>query len=271
MKKVKTNDVAPGIRQPLGAVSVAHIQQGFTEALEALVRGVIQDYQGVVLLHGAVVSKAGQNFSCTAGAAYHAGEVFPVLAGSFIAPSGQIGVWKVQETFLASDPVTFTDLVPRNVHAIRTLVLEPGVAGSGLANWDGTQTYTALLGLESFALKFQEEAVELDLGQGFQVAPYPSAKFHKNTVGLVSLSGVRGNSSGNLYSSQPFIIGTLPPEYSPFEDMVFPTTSLDGLIFVLVHVKANGQVLFDTSKSTGSHSQDLVVSLSGISFVAAQV
>lgn len=248
----------------MGKRSVEHLQQGFAEALEALARGVIGGHAGVVILHGAEVSRNGQDFTVTAGAAFYQGEIYLVPAAAFTAPAGQVGVWKVREVFAGGDPVMFTDFQLRNVHAVRTLELEAGAAGSGVADYADVKTYLGLLGLDRFALAEQAEPMLLSYDHGSDYGSWPAAKYRRDSLGTVHLSGVRNLQPFGVFPLTTVRIATLPLGFRPAEVVMFLSRSLDGQLYrILVH--PDGEVRL-TMETAVDNQTEVRISLSGMSF-----
>src|SRR4051812_4140251 len=122
MKKVDTQYIVSAVRK-LGATkaTIDHMQEGFTEALAAIVRGVCNDTTDPVILYGCVNSGTGLDFNFSAGAILLDGEYYDVDAATFTAPGGQTAVLTLVTTYRASDPALYSDGSHLDTHSIRKL------------------------------------------------------------------------------------------------------------------------------------------------------
>lgn len=224
MKKVQLNGISEGVRYPLTTLFAQHIQEAYAEIVDALVKGLIEDPSKLTILNGCVIGGASPNFTVSAGAAYYQGEIFLVDAGTVNVPSGQTLVWRIEESYAAGDPVTFSDNIPRNAHLIRKMKLVAGASGSGVEDNAEAMRLDVLAKIEQLqsdkADVVQEPWKDLVLGSGIITHtsatyghPIPNAGYMKDTLGFVHLRGVI-----QATISEPndwYLVATLPEGYRP--------------------------------------------------------
>ncbi len=133
MNKIITTDILdPNIQQPFTGKSLDFLQNSTKEQSAAFARGMIGDtYDSAVayILHG--VNTYGTN-QYKEGYIFWAGEVFYCPGKASITAFVNVPVLTLTVANGATaDPVTFSDLVSRNVHNVRTLVMSDAVAASG--------------------------------------------------------------------------------------------------------------------------------------------
>lgn len=263
MKKVQLNNISEGVRYPLTTLFAQHIQEAYTEIVDALVKGLIEDPSKLTILHGCAIGGASPNYTVSAGAAYYQGEVFLVDAGTVNVPSGQTLVWRIEESYAAGDPVTFSDNIPRNAHLIRKMKLVAGASGSGVADNAEVKQLNILKSIldldNAKANKQQSEWINMP-----GVNPHPSAIFGqdpnsipppaymKDEMGFVHLRSVAEVSGiGNIF--------TLPVGYRPentYNIGVLPGGNSSTKIW------PDGRIVVDTDRAW--------FVMDGITFKAAQ-
>lgn len=115
-----------------------HLQKAYKEAIDALARAVIKDYDNTkcYILYGCVATGTNPGArTFTAGAVYYAGEVYLVPAASFTTTGSDVAVANITEAFNTTDYSVDPQTTPNgnsiSLHVIRTVVLTAGVAGSG--------------------------------------------------------------------------------------------------------------------------------------------
>jgi hypothetical protein len=149
MRKLDTSAVTTTVGLPLKAGSLVHLQLAYQEAISALgqaLAGSAYNPGKVYVLSGCVNSGSGNNYNISAGSIFYNGEVYLVDAASFTISGANVAVGVVPNpptvttglTYFSdviADPVQFTDGVNRNVHQIRKCVIQPGLSGSGAANF----------------------------------------------------------------------------------------------------------------------------------------
>lgn len=142
MRKLDVSAVTDSVGLPVKGGTLVHLQYAYQEALAALGKGLVgaaYDENKVYVLNGCVNTGVGSNYEISAGAVYFNGEVFLVDAVSFSISGAQVAVAVIDTSYFAdstADPVEFTDGVLRNIHEIRKVVLQPGLNGSGIANYN---------------------------------------------------------------------------------------------------------------------------------------
>lgn len=136
MKKLTANDfISNSSGFPIKGGTWDFIQEAHQETTAAIVDGLLQGSTADTILYGCEYSDDGVNYTVTAGAIYHSGEVFLVDAvGSTALPTGSdLVIYKLvttQFTDATADPVTYTDAVTYNVHDIRKIVIGTGTSGT---------------------------------------------------------------------------------------------------------------------------------------------
>jgi hypothetical protein len=142
MNQIYTGYVnSPLTNQPLTGPSIAFLQSATTEVIAAIVQNIIQSdtvsFTTPYALYGCKkTSLGGGNYSYTAGYIFYKGEIFSFPGISSIAiPDTDVVKITITNDPIA-DPIKFTDLVFRNVHNHRTLVLSDGLSGSGDFNFN---------------------------------------------------------------------------------------------------------------------------------------
>lgn len=144
MKKILTDNIVANLRgQRFSSASLTHLMSAYEEGLQAILSALHCDPAEITILSGAVVTEDGQDYEVSAGWAAYQGEIFQIDVNAFTAPGGEVAVWVIEETYLASDPVKFDDGNEFNVNQIRKLKLQSGVAGSGLKDWNDVDTPNA--------------------------------------------------------------------------------------------------------------------------------
>lgn len=118
-----------------------HLQKAYIEAIDALARVVIKDYDPtkVYILYGCVNSTTAPIYTITAGAVYYAGEVYLVDAVTFTSTGANVAVATIattnNTTDYSADPCEFSDGSLENVHNIRKVVIATGTAGTGISDF----------------------------------------------------------------------------------------------------------------------------------------
>lgn len=146
MKKIDTSNIALGVRrQGFTKGSLDHLQEGISESLTDLIKGLTSQTASVVALFGVVNSGSGLNYNISAGSLFYNGEDYtiPVFVGT--ASAGQVPVLSIVSTPRAGDPVKFSDGNSFNVNLIRTMQWSFGASGSGLSDYLALQRLSNLL------------------------------------------------------------------------------------------------------------------------------
>jgi hypothetical protein len=169
MKKVLTSSITSTVAMPIKSGTLSHLQAAYQEALDAIAKNLIPNYQAntVYILAGCKNTGSGLSYIISSGALYYNGEVYLVDSATFTASSGQVAVASVATSYLSAanaDPVEFTDGVSRNVHEIKKVALASGVSGSGIADFsDFKATSIALVNDQqgalpsSYTVKFDQD------------------------------------------------------------------------------------------------------------------
>lgn len=141
MRKLDVSAVTSSIGLPVKSGTLSHVQLAYQEALGELgkaMAGTGYVTNKAYILNGCANSGSGSNYIISTGSLFYNGEVFLVDAATFTISGPNVAVGVIATTFFAdtvADPVEFTDGVLRNIHQIRKIVLQPGLSGSGAANF----------------------------------------------------------------------------------------------------------------------------------------
>lgn len=141
MKRLITTAISGSVGMPLKSGLLDHIQSAYFEAIAEVGKcliGFTYDTTKVYILSGLVNSGTFPNYNITSGAVFFNGEVYLVPAASFTITNPNVAVGVITTSYFAgvnADPVQFTDGNPRNVCEIRRIIIQPGLSGSGSANF----------------------------------------------------------------------------------------------------------------------------------------
>ena len=153
MKKVLSNNIATGVRQPYTQVTHEWYNDMITEASNALAQMCIgENSTDFIVLYGCNNSNA-PNANISAGAIFYNGEIY--LCPAFVDASitNDI-VGTITTAYDSLDPVLFSDGNSFNVHQVKTIVWSDAASGSGdidfadLKFMPFAQYYTPTLGTE---------------------------------------------------------------------------------------------------------------------------
>ena len=125
------------VGQPIPVRSILHIQQAYTEIVNALFLGLYTYTTGdVIILNGCVMTGTDPGArTMTAGAIYYNGEIYLVPAASFSTTGLQIPVWTINTSFSGAQ-IVFTDGTARSVQQVIQFVLVAGaVGGAGVTGY----------------------------------------------------------------------------------------------------------------------------------------
>lgn len=140
MKKIETTNIAALAKAPFLKATHDQYTETIQETTAAIVTGLIGSYTtgDVIILHGCVVvANIPGTSTVTAGAIYYNGEIYQVDANASILSPANTLVWNTATTYRSGDPVQWSDLTTRNLHAEVKFVLSNAVSGSGIANYNG--------------------------------------------------------------------------------------------------------------------------------------
>lgn len=144
MKKLDESFTTGSEGQPALAASFNHIQQSYTEIIDALMKTLKSDQTDPMLMYGCVNTGSGLNYIISAGAIYYNGEIFLVDAVTFTAPGGQVAVANLVTTFASVDPILFKSGATHSIHQIRKVVFAAGAANSGNLTTTSKSNYSIL-------------------------------------------------------------------------------------------------------------------------------
>lgn len=142
MKKLNLSAVTTLIGFPVKKGTWDFLQSSYTEVLNELILGLIRERYGnyssstTFVLFGCEATNLGASTQFSGGAIFKNGEVYILPTQIVTNPAGAnvfiVNLLVTQYTSgTEADPVTFTDLIARNVHDIRTAVYSTGASGSG--------------------------------------------------------------------------------------------------------------------------------------------
>lgn len=135
-KILNVTPITDAARFPIKKGTLQFLQDAHKDSLAHTLIGLIgAGYDGLTpyVLYGCENSGSGLSYNITGGAIFFLGELYGVDAAAFTSPGGQVAVLNVAVTQYTTDadPVTFTDASIKNVHNIRAIAIQSGVAGSG--------------------------------------------------------------------------------------------------------------------------------------------
>lgn len=144
MNKLDTSAVSNTVGMPIKGKTLSFLMDGAQKAIECVAAGYIggANYDPSIpyILWGCEPSGTDPGGrTITDGAILFNGEVFEVDEANFNTAGSQVAVGTITTTFYAvdgADPVMFTDLQARQVHQIRKVVFDAGLAGSGDFNYN---------------------------------------------------------------------------------------------------------------------------------------
>jgi hypothetical protein len=153
MKKVLSNNIATGVRQPYTKVTHEWYNAMRTEAANALARmSVGSSTTDFIILFGCDNTNE-PNADISAGAIFYNGEIY--LCPAFVDASiTNAIVGTITTTYDASDPVLFSDGNSYNVHEDKIIVWSDAASGTGDVDFDDlvfpfkVRSYTPTMGTE---------------------------------------------------------------------------------------------------------------------------
>lgn len=134
--KILTNSIVdPNAQQPFTGPSLAFLQDWNANALSAFFRALIGDGNygpGAYAMAGMRNTGSGANVIIGSGFIVFDGELYACNNYTDTLTGSNVVIATVTVAYdLTIDPVMFTDLVPRNVHQVKTIVLSQGLTGTG--------------------------------------------------------------------------------------------------------------------------------------------
>lgn len=138
MKQIDLSNIVEGLRTLRApAETFEHLQNAYSEGFEALLKAFNCDPNEITILDGAEVTQNGQDYDLSSGWVAYQNEIFEVVAlPTFTAPAGQVAVWVIDASYIAEDPLVYSDGSQHNTNVIRRMTIQAGLAGSGLKDWD---------------------------------------------------------------------------------------------------------------------------------------
>ena len=140
MKRLSTTPITPSAGYRVKKGSFEFIQDAYKELSAATIIALIGSGYStsvVYVLYGCINSGTYPVYNITAGAVFYNGEIYYVDAANFTSIGTDVALFSVITTQFTTnaDPVTLTDLTVVNIHNIRKMLINSGVAGSTIANF----------------------------------------------------------------------------------------------------------------------------------------
>jgi len=146
MRKLDLQYVVAGITMDIKGGTYKHLQLAYQEALDALVRGNVNDATQPIIIYGCKDTDVDPFYlDLTAGAIYYDGEIFLVDAQGVSRTALQRFNASIATTYYTAtdaDPVIFSNSTTHNVHQIRKIVFTAGSIGGGLFQFEDLQPFT---------------------------------------------------------------------------------------------------------------------------------
>jgi hypothetical protein len=173
MKKIETTNIAALAKAPYLKATHDQYTETIQETTASIIKGLLGPYTtgDVIILHGCVVTATiPGTSSVTAGAIYYNGEIYQVDANASIATAANTLVWNTVTTYRSGDPVQWSDLTSRNLHAEVKFVLSNAVSGTGIANYNGATVkymmegapiYKTSAGVSSYIPRIRTKVIEI--------------------------------------------------------------------------------------------------------------
>jgi hypothetical protein len=136
MKTIDLSNISAGIRMlNARAETFLHMQEGYTEAIAQIVKGLGVSDSEVTSLYGVLNSGSGLDYIISAGSVYYNGEVYAVDAFTGTATGANVPVLSLATTYRTGDPIVYTDGNSFNTHAVRKLAWSFGLTGTGIKDY----------------------------------------------------------------------------------------------------------------------------------------
>lgn len=134
MKKLDVTPITTSIAMPIKAGTLQFLQDAHKEALNALIKNVVQDplTDTIYILSGCVNSGTLPVHTISPGTLYVNDEIYDFAGATFTLTGLNKAYARIETTQYTAiaDPVEFTDGVSRNVHNIRKIVIEATTVSS---------------------------------------------------------------------------------------------------------------------------------------------
>jgi hypothetical protein len=146
MRKLDLQYVVAGVTMDIKGGTYKHLQLAYQEALDALVRGNVNDATQPIIIYGCKDTDVDPFYlDLSAGAIYYNGEIFLVDAQGVSRTAMQRFNASIATTYYTAtdaDPVIFSNSTTHNVHQIRKIVFTAGSIGGGLFQFEDLQPFT---------------------------------------------------------------------------------------------------------------------------------
>lgn len=142
-RQFDTSGIVSPVKARFTKRSFTHINSALDDITAQVGPALVATYTAndVIVLSGCVVGGTTTfpgTATVTAGSIYYNGKTYSVDANaSIVLASGQIPVWTIATSYIAGDPVIFTDANTYNFHEIKKFSLVAANSGSGIADWNG--------------------------------------------------------------------------------------------------------------------------------------
>ena len=261
MKKLIANTyITSSVGFPVKGGTWDFLQEAHQETAKAIVDGLLQGSSSDTIIYGCEYSDDGVNYTVTAGAIYHSGEIFLVDAvGSTALPTGSdLVIYKLATTFATSsdkDPVSFAGGGSNNVHSIRKIVIQTGTAATSgyLGDYDDLIRYG----------KFTDSGIVFAT-----VGSTTWANTGSLTEAGYCIKGdvvyLSGNVTGDIVPGSNVSILTLPAAARPAAIVRIAGQYLSGSTIVTTYFEVNTSGVLSLSSS--ATTPGVTVPLDGISF-----
>ena len=143
MKRLDTSAITSATAMPIKSGTLEFLQDANKETIANVIKsllGFVPDTNTIYILSGCVNSNTAPTYNVSAGVVYYNGEIYEVAAFNFTTTGTQQAYPSLVVTQFTTDadPVQFTDGTPRNVHNIRTFVVNATDTATGIpsfSNW----------------------------------------------------------------------------------------------------------------------------------------
>jgi len=140
MKRLDTSAISASVAMPVKSGTLEFLQDAYKEGLQGVVKSFldVELPNTIYVLQGCKNTGSGANYILSDGILYLNGEIFQFAATTFTLVGLEKAYARIETTQFTvnADPVQFTDGIPRNVHNVRTLVVENTITSSGLPEFE---------------------------------------------------------------------------------------------------------------------------------------
>lgn len=146
MKTLDLSNIVAGTRRMLAIKDTfLHMEEAYMESLAAFIKGFGVSDSAYTKIYGLVNSGGGSTYTISAGAVYHAGEIFEVAAFSGTAGGADVPVLSLATTYRSNDPILYSDGASFNTHAIRKYTITFAASLSGLVDYSALTDLSAVI------------------------------------------------------------------------------------------------------------------------------